>query len=90
VEKQAIFNVHALLKRFRIHGADVRETPEALGSKGFIPGAQRITASGILVPLLLGFIDPKRNIEYWSILVTCRIRLWIFPVVYKAGCFTQN
>jgi hypothetical protein len=44
MEKQAIFNVHALLKRVRLHGADVRETPEALGSEGFIPGAQRVTA----------------------------------------------
>jgi hypothetical protein len=69
VEKQAIFNVHALLKRFRLHRADVREKPEVLGNKGFIPGAQRVTASGILVPLRLGFIDPKRKIEYWSILV---------------------
>jgi hypothetical protein len=89
VEKQAIFNVHALLKRFRLYRADVRETPEALGSKGFIPGAQRVTASGILVPLRLEFIDPKRNTDYWNILVTGRIRLWIFPVFYKAGCFTQ-
>jgi hypothetical protein len=58
VEKQAICNVHALLKRVQLQGPDVRETPEALGSEGFIPGAQRVTASGKLLPLRFGFIDP--------------------------------